>query len=436
MLSRAFLPLLFAGLFLSACLAPTTEYTRIAPGTWRGVLELEPYSVPVRDKDSVFILYDQFKDGDLPFNFEVRYLDDERLVFEFINGEERIRCDSVRYGRDKSQARDTFNIYFPEYQSHIHAAVRGNAMQGYWEVSTKKDYRIPFRAFAGQSHRFTSLNESPAADLSGEWAVLFGLDGEGAPEKAIGEFRQDGNRLLGTFRTETGDYRFLEGTVQGRKFWLSCFDGSHAFRFSGVISGDTLLGEFRSGKHHRALWKAWKDPSFQLADPLALTTLKPGAPKLSFRFETPEGDTLGYPSARFDGKIKVFTIMGTWCPNCKDEQIFLRDFLQKNPELAGQMEVVAFAFERPGDALRIRQHLQRYRERLQLPYPVVYAGEAGKETASKTFPQLSGVSAFPTMMILDKSGAMRHIHTGFDGPATSRFASFEAEFSAQINALR
>ena len=433
-LLKASLPLLLLAALLAGCLSSNNTYSRVAPGRWRGVLELEKFSVPVRNKDTIFSLTEQFKDGELPFNFDVTYLDGERFYIEIINGTERIRCDSIQYGRDRSTARDTFNVFFPEYASYIHTEVRGGVMQGEWIVTTRDNYRIPFYAYAGRDYRFTSLNQKPEADLSGEWAALFGIDQE-KPEKAIGEFRQNGNHLEGTFRTETGDYRFLEGTVQGRKFWLSCFDGAHAFLFGGSIRGDTLQGEFQSGKHYQTLWTAWRDPQFHLGDPDSLTSLKPGAASIAFSLPTPEGQTLTFPSAAFDGKVKIFTVMGTWCPNCRDEQNFLVDYLAKNPALAGKMAVVGFAFERFRDTAQARAHLLEYKKQMGIPFDLVYAGKADREEASKVFPALSGIMAFPTMVILDKQNRVRRIHTGFDGPATSKYAAFENAFAQLIQTL-
>lgn len=419
---------------LSGCLTTDTAYSRVAPGMWRGVLELEKFNIPVSDKDTIFNLKEQFREGELPFNFEVSYLDETRFYIEFINGTERIRCDSIQYGRDRSMARDTFNVFFPEYASYIHAEVRGGVMQGEWVVTSKSNYRVPFYAHAGRGYRFTTLNEPPMADLSGEWATLFGIDGD-APEKAIGEFRQTGNQLEGTFRTETGDYRFLQGTVQGRKFWLSCFDGAHAFLFSGSIHGDSLQGEFRSGTHYRTLWQAWRDPEFQLGNPDSLTVLKPDAGSISFNLTTPEGKTLQFPSPAYDGKIKVFTIMGTWCPNCRDEQNFLVEYLNQNPGMADKMEVVGFAFERYKDSTLANAQLRAYKKKLGIPFDLVYAGVSDKKEAEKVFPALSSVLAFPTMLIFDKKNKLRRIHTGFDGPATSKYASFKKDFSAFLKTL-
>ena len=419
---------------LSGCLTADSSFTRVAPGIWRGVLELEKFQIPVRDKDTVILLTDQFKPGELPFNFEVKYLDEERFYVEIINGSERIRCDSIRYGRDRTQARDTMNLYFPEYQSYIHAELRSGVMRGEWVVTTKENYRIPFYAHAGRDYRFTSLNQAPAAQLTGEWAALFGIE-KGETDKAIAEFQQAGNHLEGTFRTETGDYRYLEGTVQGRKFWLSCFDGAHAFLFSGSIRGDSLQGEFRSGTHSRTLWTAWRDPGFQLGNADSLTRLKPNAGTVAFSVKNPQGTNLTFPGPQFDGKIKIFTITGTWCPNCRDEQNFLTEYLKNNPAIASQVAIVSFSFERGKDLARINAHLLEYKKEMGIPFELVYAGAASTAEAERVFPNLNKVMAFPTMIMLDKNNRVRRIHTGFDGPATSRYGAFKGEFEALMKMM-
>lgn len=77
--------------------------------------------------------------------------------------------------------------------------------------------------------------------------------------KAIGEFVQVENNLTGTFLTESGDYRYLDGTVQANKLYLSCFDGAHAFLFEGKIEADnTINGIFYSGKNYKATWSSKK----------------------------------------------------------------------------------------------------------------------------------------------------------------------------------
>ena len=110
-------------------------------------------------------------------------------------------------------------------------------------------------------------------------------------------------------------------------------------------------------------------------------------------------------------------------------------FLKKNPEMAQQMRVVSCSFERNEDAEQAKKHLKLYKSKLGLPYDLVYAGMANTKEAEKIFPSLSKVMAFPTMMILDKKNKVRMIHTGFDGPATSKYAAFQASFAEQMKML-
>ena len=59
------------------------------------------------------------------------------------------------------------------------------------------------------------------------------------PAKGI-FFQKDGDVVTGTFRTKTGDYRYLEGVMDGNRLKLSTFDGAHAFLFTATVSDSTL----------------------------------------------------------------------------------------------------------------------------------------------------------------------------------------------------
>lgn len=80
-------------------------------------------------------------------------------------------------------------------------------------------------------------------------------------------------------------------------------------------------------------------------------------------------------------------------------------------------------------------HLLTYKKKMGIPFDLVYAGKSDKAGAASVFPALKEVVAFPTMIILDKQNRVRRIHTGFDGPATSRYEAFKQEFSALMDEL-
>ena len=241
--SIAFITLFFSTMLLFSGCVMQNPYNGIAPGMWRGVLYLEgkdyqKIKISTKDYEGKG---DNYIAGQLPFNFEVKYNPKDPnggFYIEIINGDERIRVDDIQLGRNRlKERRDTIHITMPVYQSYISAIVEDKVMEGYYVVPSKENYRIKFVAKHAQGFRFTELKNAPKTNVSGKWSVIFG---QGTPEeeKAVGEFKQDGVHLTGTFMTETGDYRYLEGTIQERKIegktsvdklYLSCFDGGRYY---------------------------------------------------------------------------------------------------------------------------------------------------------------------------------------------------------------
>lgn len=423
----------------SGCFVIDNQFTGIPPGPWRGVLELEPKNITPNPKgqplpEKLNLQFEEVSGGELPFNFEVIYENEHDFYIEIINGEERIRIDDIIMGTDRRTAKDTILIDMPIFDSYFRGVYEEDVIEGDWVVRNRKDYRIPFVAHFGQAHRFTTLRKDPVMDLSGKWKAFFELETE-TPYPAIGEFQQEGNHLTGTFRTETGDYRYLEGTVQADKLYLSCFDGSHAFLFEGKIQPDsTILGIFRSGTHYQTLWEAERDPDFELADPDSLTFLKEGYQELSFSFPDADGNIISLDDERFEGKAKIIQIMGTWCPNCWDETRFLTDFAKNNP--TDDLQIIALSFEKYEAEEEALRAIRTYRDKMQLPYPILYAGTYGNGGAEAALPALNQVLAYPTMIFLDQQNRVKKIHTGFNGPATSRYETFIADFNKTVQSLQ
>lgn len=424
----------------SACIVVENEFSALPPGPWRGILELEPNMVTPNPQgkplpEKMGLEFEEVTNGELPFNFEVIYKNETDFYIELINGEERLRVDSITIGLDRATAKDTIVIEFPVYDSRIDAIFEEDIMEGEWTLNNRGEpYSIPFKAYHGKSHRFTTLQKDPAMDLSGRWSASFGVEEGEAPYPAIAELDQKGNALTGTFLTETGDYRYLEGSVQADKLYLSCFDGAHAYLFEARIRPDsTLLGSFRSGKHFQTLWTAERNDQAQLADPDSLTSLKPGYGKPEFKFPTPDGNQVSLADSRFQGKVVIVQLFGTWCPNCRDETMFLREYLLEHP---GQdVAVVGLAFEKYRDQSKAMEAIRRYQDNLDPGYEIALAGYADKAEAAEALPMLNRVVAFPTLIIIGKEGQIQRIHTGFQGPATSAYADFKQEFNTFIASL-
>ncbi len=423
----------------SGCLVIDNKYDSIAPGPWRAELELVPRQIAAealreddRDKDKDVVReVTELSEGILPFIFEVRYKDETDVYIEILNGEERIRVDDITIGRDRATGKDTLLINFPVYESYIRGVFEQGVMNGEFIASNRgSDYRIPFSARQGKNHRFTTLRKAPKQQLTGRWEATFGLDSD-SPYQAIGEFSQQGNRLLGTFVTETGDYRFLEGTVQDDKLYLSCFDGAHAFLFTGKILPDSsIIGTFRSGNHFKTTWKATRNDNFTLRNPMQITFLKEGYNRFAFEFPNPQGKPISLESPDYKDKVKLIQIMGTWCPNCRDETVFLQEYLRQNPH--PDLAVISLAFEKHKDQKKAFQTIERFKDKFDIDYEVVHAGYSDKTAAGEALPMLNQIVSYPTLIFIDRENQVRKIHTGFTGPATSEYPAFKEEFETIV----
>ncbi len=400
----------------------------LPPGQWRGVLKLtDPDQViasgVIEDEQKVL---DYFE---LPFNLEVEYSGDQMEVF-LLNGAEKIKIESVHYGRDPATAKDTLKFDFLSFDTSMDGFYEENFIEGYWIVNYKEKYKIPFIAHYGFNHRFIDKPMPDTKDFSGKWKVTFEYDNDEA-YPAIAEFQQDGFVLNGTFLTETGDYRFLSGNAFGDKMRLSVFDGSHAFLFSGSLQQDTIYGEFRSGKHYKSKWQAVRDEGFSLEDPYAMTK-STSAEAIDFSFQDEEGLQISLSDSKYKGKTKLINIMGTWCPNCKDEIIFLKEIKET---LGDDIELVTIAFERYRDEAKAKSILKKYKSALDFDWPILLGGYASKKETGETFAFLDKIYSYPTLLIVDAEDKIRYIHTGFSGPATSKYSDFKKDFDLKLNEL-
>lgn len=378
-------------------------------GTWRAVLKLRA-------------------DVSLPLNFELKKIQDKYLL-EIINADEKIAVDEI------SIINDSIFIKLPLFDSEIKGKFDANSITGAWfNYSRKENISIPFEAKFGIDFRFTNETKTPMANISGRWETDFSKGTEDS-SKAIGVFVQSANSLTGTFLTPTGDYRYLAGTVQGDSVMLSCFDGSHAFLFRAKIDEHgNLNGDFHSGNHWLEPWTAKRNEQFQLPNPDSLTFLKSGYDKVNFSFPDLDNKPVSLSDKRFEGKVVIVQIMGTWCPNCMDETNFLSSYYAKHK--SENLEIIGLGYEKTSDFSKAKSSLERLKKRFNVEYTLLFAGSSKKEEAAKTLPMLNHIMSFPTTIFIDKKGKVRKIHTGFSGPATgNEYEKFKEEFSSFVEKL-
>ena len=368
---------------------------------------------------------------EIPFNFEITDSAEQKLL-DIINGKERFRVNEI------STLSDSVIIQMPLFDSEIRAVLKNETLSGQWiKHFGDSDEVMQFNAQKGESWRFFKDITTTNADISGRWSVTFNTLNNQSSYASVGEFTQENGRVFGTFLTTTGDYRFLEGTVSDHTLYLSCFDGSHAYLFTGKLLNDSTIteGKFFSGLSSVETWTANKDDKAILPDAYSITDLKPGYDKIDFSFPGLDGKKVSLSDQKFKNKIVLVQFFGSWCPNCMDETAYLTSFHKKYQEKG--VEIIALAYERTKDFERSRKNIARLRDRFSVPYDMLVTGfTKDKIEVSKSLPMLKQFMAFPTLMIIDKNGKIRKIHTGFSGPGTgSHYADFVKEFEQTIDDL-
>jgi peroxiredoxin len=395
--------ILLSVVFATALTQITTAQTKLKTGIWRGALTTKSAN-------------------QIPFNFEVTNTGGKQQL-AIINSTEHFKVTDVT-GKG-----DSVFIKMPLFDAEFRLKQTGNNLQGLFiRHLGERDQQIEFNATAATPWRFFKIPTATNYNVSGRWSAIIG-EGDGR-DTTVGEFKQVGQKVTGTFLTTTGDYRFLEGTVSGDSLYLSCFDGGHAFLFAAKIADNNTLtdGKFFSGLSGKTVWAAVRNENAKLPDAYSLAALKPGYKKLEFTFKDLTGKPVALDDERFKNKVVIIQIMGSWCPNCMDETAYMVNYYKKY-QLRG-VEVIGLAYERTTDFAKSQKALAQFKNRFDIKYPILITGyTSNKVETAKSLPALTKVVGFPTTIIIDKSGDVRKIHTGFSGPGTGEhYTEFISEF--------
>jgi thiol-disulfide isomerase/thioredoxin len=323
---------------------------------------------------------------------------------------------------------DTIALEIADYAASIAAVMRGDSLDGtYRNVGNRGPRVIPFRAARGR----WPVTAAPAA-LVGRWDATFFSDFGSSPR--VFEFRNGPQGLEGTMISNTGDYGHFAGTVRGDSFALAHFDGSFVYLLTGAVHGDTLRGVFHAGPRTETTWMALRSTGApHLKPPTEITGADTTAP---FRFAFPDldGHVVTERDPRFEGKVVLVDIFGTWCPTCHDSAPALVRLYRKYH--ARGLEIVGLAYEVTGDTAADARQVRRYRDKFRIPFPLLLAGINDTDAAAATLPQLHGFTSFPTTVFLGRDGRVRRVHAGFYGPATgAQHERLIRDFEGEIERL-
>ena len=347
----------------------------------------------------------------LPFHFELTKSGDSYQASVY-NADERLIASEV------SSTGDSLLIQMPVFATFLKLAKGSREMKGEFVNPDAENYRLPLKAVYGDSSRFILTSEK-CCDINRKWRVALspGTDDE---DPAIAFFDQQGSSIKATFLTPYGDWRYLEGALDGDMLRLSAFNGGSLYYMEGKVQGQRIEGLRYSGRSFMEPWSAWRDEDFELPDQDTLTYLKDGYETVSFSFPDLNGDTIS--NKDLTGKPVIITVMGSWCPNCMDEARHLTDLYNAYHDKG--LEIIGLTFERVRNRDEAIARAGKMVDDLDIPYPVLLAGATRNDRAGDALPMLNHIMSFPTTIYLNADHEVVRIHTGFNGPGTPLYDDF------------
>jgi thiol-disulfide isomerase/thioredoxin len=357
---------------------------------------------------------------DIPFRFEIAG-DSGQVKGSFFDGDLRVTSSAGRFEDG------ALSLTFDQYATVLKATLQGQRLDGVYERGSRG---APYPFHATRYVKPATTANGPA--IAGEWRIKTNsTKGEAAWRLIV---RQSGPQVSAAILRIDGDTGTLTGTYQKDRFVLSHFSGARPALFELTMAKDGRLEILQNGSTKLMAMRV-TDPRVteipEPIDPMHHTVAKSATAAFTFSFADLRGQLVSNTTPRFQGKVLVISITGSWCPNCHDEAPFLSE-LYKKYRGAG-LEIVAFAFEE-AEQLKNPTRLESFIKRYDLQYTVLLAGEP--EQLNEKVPQAENLNAFPTMLFIGRDGRIRSTHAGFASVATGALhAKDKNEITATIEGL-
>jgi thiol-disulfide isomerase/thioredoxin len=358
----------------------------------------------------------------VPFNFQINK---DGTVY-LLNAEEKFQTGKINVQKD------SLFIALDQFDNELAFRIKNNRLEG---VLRKQDHQgAPLNVIAekGKSYRFKPARSSAPAQIGGKYEVDFTFE-SGKKEKAVAILNQDGRKLTGTFLKQSGDARYLEGIVDGNIFHLSSFIGSSPGYYTGKVDkGGKITGE-QLGSRITHTFVGKRNDSARLPDPFNESAESDRQP-LKFSFPNLDGKMTSLSDEKYNNKVVIIPITGTWCPNCIDEAEFLSPWYKENRDRG--IEIITIHYERQTDTTFAYKLMRRFRRRFDIQYDQLLGGAATGDSVRASLPALTSFKAFPTTVFIDKKGRIAKIHSGYTGPAAGKFYDeFLKEFNDEVDKL-
>ena len=355
---------------------------------------------------------------EIPFRFELSG-SGSNVKGSFFNGDDKTTSTSGSLVNGK------LSLSFDELGTKLDATLKDGRLEGEYSRGTRG---APY-PFSAKRYTPVASGASNIPSIAGLWNVQVGKSskGEAAWQLIV---RQSGGEVSAVILRIDGDTGTLTGTYRDGKFALSHFSGARPLRLELTPGADGTLAVVQNKDNPLTALRAEQASAKGLpqpSDPSRFTSVKDPTEPFRFSFPDLEGKIVSNTDPRFQGKVVIVAIGGSWCPNCHDETPFLVELYKKYKKQG--LEIVELSFEEEAQ-IKNPVRVKAFNKRYGVEYTVLIPGEP-KELNDKV-PQGLNLNSFPTTFFLGRDGKVRSAHAGFAGKASGKF---HTEMKEDVTAL-
>lgn len=339
------------------------------------------------------------------------------------------------------------HLKFDHYLTEITASLKEGALEGQLTVTrrsainitpgeTRENSRNSVSAF--HAVRYVAPTQADAASapqIAGDWELPHeSSKGEKAWRLIV---KQKGADISASILRVDGDTGALTGSWKSGSFLVSHFDGSRPGLAEITPQSDgTLKVDLHAEPRNFVLTayrpevaraKGFPEP----ANYQTHTSVRDPNEIFQFSFPDVNGKQVSNEDERYQGKVVLAIVTGTWCPNCHDEARYLVELYKKYHDLG--LEIVALDFEE-ADQLQSKTRVNAFIKQYGVPYAYLLAGTPD-EMWDKV-PQAVNLNTWPATFFIGRNGRVKATYSGFASAASGRYNSeLKQHFTSTIERL-
>ena len=360
----------------------------------------------------------------IPFRFELAG-DGVNPQGIFFNGEDRLTSSSGRLSNG------SLNLQWDYLATRLDATVKDGVIDGQYigSVGPRDKGAHLFHAVLAAN---AAAGDSNAPSIGGLWIIPNNSPkGEKAWRFVV---EQKGGEVSAAILRVDGDTGAITGGYKNGKFVLSHFSGFRPNVLEVTLLKNGDLDILQNGKTKFSAVRAEVAEARGIplpADPTRHTGVKDASEPFRFSFPDLNGELVSNTDARFQNKVVLVEITGSWCPNCHDEAPFLVDLYRRYHDRG--LEIVALSFEEAEqlrDPVRLRAFVKKY----GIDYTMLLCGE--QDDAKVKLSQADNWNAWPTTFFLGRDGRVHSVHAGFPSNGSGElFQEAKAGFVTEVERL-